>query len=289
MTGDLPDLLDELYALPLERFVPERALLAKALRAEGRRDEASTIAALPKPSVVAWAVNQVVRAHPGDASALWAAGDAVLDAQARVVAGEGSGQALRAAVDEERRALAPLAEAARGLLTGAGRFLGEHNVRVVVETLHAAAVDRAVRPDVARGRLARPLQLAGVGTSGAEEGSPPAPARQAPRPGPRARQEPSPEDEAARRRAEREARARREAAGRALVRAERDRNAARERIAKAVERRDRARAAVEDARRALAAAEEELTRAEGSVGTAHAALEVAEDAADAARAEAEGG
>ena len=29
----------ELYGLPLERFVPERAALAKALRAEGRRDD----------------------------------------------------------------------------------------------------------------------------------------------------------------------------------------------------------------------------------------------------------
>ena len=52
---------DDLYGLPLDRFVAERGALAKALRADGRRDEASRVAALRKPSVAAWAVNQLAR------------------------------------------------------------------------------------------------------------------------------------------------------------------------------------------------------------------------------------
>lgn len=43
--------VDDLYALPLDRFVPERGTLAKALRADRRRDEAKDVAALRKPSV----------------------------------------------------------------------------------------------------------------------------------------------------------------------------------------------------------------------------------------------
>ena len=82
---------DALYALPLEQFVPERTLLAKALRAEGDKEGAAEVAKLPKPSVAAWAVNQVVRTQPTLAAELWDAGDEVLQAQARVVGGGGGG------------------------------------------------------------------------------------------------------------------------------------------------------------------------------------------------------
>lgn len=64
MPTDLDVLVDELYALPLDRFVPERAVLVKQLRADGRREDAARVASLTKPSIVAWAVNQVVRALP---------------------------------------------------------------------------------------------------------------------------------------------------------------------------------------------------------------------------------
>jgi hypothetical protein len=277
MADDPEDLVDELYALPLERFVPERGVLAKALRAEGRREDAARIAALPKPSIAAWAVNQVVRSQPDASAALWAAGDAVVEAQERVVAGAGSGDELRGAVEAERRALMPLADAARGLLTGAGRFLGEQNAQVVIETLHAAAVDPGARPDVEAGRLARPLQLAGVGATAVGAGAPPEEAVTArrERTARRGRQDEAAETE--RRQAERERRARKDAAQRALVRAERDRDKARERIARAVAERDAALARLEKARDAL-------EQAEAKLATDHEALERAEEAAEAARA-----
>ena len=88
---------DDLYGLPLEQFIPERAALAKALRAEKRRDEAAAVAALRKPSVAAWAVNQLVRSQGSSVQELFAAGDELRDAQARLRAGTGDGKALRAA------------------------------------------------------------------------------------------------------------------------------------------------------------------------------------------------
>lgn len=54
----------DLYGLPIELFVSERQAVAKELRRQGLRDEAARITGLRKPSVAAWAVNQLVR-RPG--------------------------------------------------------------------------------------------------------------------------------------------------------------------------------------------------------------------------------
>src|SRR5688500_9754731 len=174
---DVDARVDELYCVPLDRFVPARTELVRELRAEGRRADATVVSRLPKPAVAAWAVNQVVRSQPKAAAALWNAGDAVLAVQERAVAGKASGEELREAIAAQRAALAPLVDAARGMVTSRGSFLNEQAVQAVIESLHAAAVDREARPDVERGRLARPLRLAGLGALPAT--APRAPAREA--------------------------------------------------------------------------------------------------------------
>src|SRR5579859_2071490 len=114
----------ELYGLPLERFVAERTALVRALRAEGRREEATRVAELAKPSVAAWAVNQLVRTQSRAVSALFEAGDALQQAQADVLAGRGSASALREAAEAERGAVEVLLKLARGLLSSEGQVLG---------------------------------------------------------------------------------------------------------------------------------------------------------------------
>ena len=126
---------DELYGLPLDRFIPERGALAKALRGEKRRDEAAAVAALRKPSVAAWAVNQLVRSQSTSVEELFGAGDALRDAQARLLAGTGDGRALRAANERERAAVDELGLAARGLLSSEGRELSPAVVERVAETV----------------------------------------------------------------------------------------------------------------------------------------------------------
>ena len=79
----------ELYGLPLDRFVPERDALAKALRKAGRREEAAEVAALRKPSVAAWAVNQVIRTQGRAVAALFGAGDALQEAHSQLLDGRG--------------------------------------------------------------------------------------------------------------------------------------------------------------------------------------------------------
>ena len=77
----LDDAATELYGLPLSEFIPERARRVKALRADKKRDEATEMAALRKPSVAAWAVNQLVRTQSKAITRLFKAGDALAKAQ----------------------------------------------------------------------------------------------------------------------------------------------------------------------------------------------------------------
>jgi len=58
-SDDLEGRLDQLFALPLDRFVQERNALAAALRKEGRDGDASRVKALTRPTLPAWALNQV--------------------------------------------------------------------------------------------------------------------------------------------------------------------------------------------------------------------------------------
>jgi hypothetical protein len=151
---------DDLYAVGLERFVAERGALAKALRAEGRRDEAAEVAKLRKPSAAAWAVNQLVRSRGDDVASLWEAGDELRGAQSDLLAGGGDARALREAGDAVRDAVDVLVEAARG---GLGEPLGAATLERVGETLHAAALDEDARAAVAGGRLERELRHVGLG------------------------------------------------------------------------------------------------------------------------------
>src|SRR4051812_31919930 len=301
---------DDLYGLPLEQFVPERDALAKRLRADKRRAEADEIKALRKPSVAAWAVNQTVRSQPKAARALWDAGDALVRAQEDLLAGRGDAATLRAAVERERAAVDALVDAARGLLTGEGRDLGEGTIERARETLHAAAIEPDARDEIAAGRAVRERAHAGLGAFGAV--SPEAPSSAASRPaaggGPApegaSKRADVPRGQAARGRgarpaartgrrkdaeAERTTRRGREADARraaaAAHEAERAETAQRER-----ERREAARARADaerelrDTRRVLEKAERAATRAGERLAEAQAAADAADAALDEARA-----
>ena len=255
LPDDVDARVDELYCVPLDQFVPARSALVKELRAEKRRAEAEAVHRLQKPALAAWAVNQVVRSQPKAAATLWAAGDAVLAVQERAVAGTASGAELREAIAAQRDALAPLADAARGMLSPRGAFLNEQAVQAVIETLHAAAVDREARPDVERGRLARPLRLAGLGALPALAATPRAAVPE--------------ETGSAASAAEREA-AVREAEARAAQ--ERARVAAERELERAVRARDAARERLERRREELRAAEDELERLDAEVRAAQERL-----------------
>ena len=229
---------DELYGLPLDRFVPERTGLARELRSAGRREEASEVAALRKPSVAAWAVNQLVRTQRKGADELFEAGDALRATHDQVLAGRGDPGSLRTAVARQRAAVDGLTKVARGLLTSEGHELSPTIIDRVSDTLHAAALDDDARAQVRDGRLERELRHVGLGmTPGA------VPAR-----APRRKTTPAKAEPKRDRTAEREARRRLERATRA--------------VSAARERRDKAAQALQEAEQALTDAERELCEAE---------------------------
>ncbi len=249
----------DLYGLPLERFTEERNAEAKRLRQDGRRDEAAEVAKLKKPSVAAWAVNQLVRTQPRDVDALLQAGDALQAAQADVVAGRGDARSLGAAAEAERAALETLTNTARGLLSSEGHELAPAKLEQVSETLHAAAIDPQARDQVRDGCLVRELRHVGLGGLGAlEGGAAPALRRTA------ARAKAPPDDgRAAERRAARQA----EAAAR------REHERAARALEVAQERRDRTADGLREAEQALSAARQRAERATEELERARDALE----------------
>jgi hypothetical protein len=162
--GDLSaDREDALYGLPLDQFIPERDELAKQLRGDGDRDGVARVKKLRKPTVAAWAVNQLARSQPKTIRELADAGEALRDAQAALVAGKGDADELRSAGERERAAVQELLEAARGLLSGSGAGLSESTLEDVADTLRAAAIDDETREAVLAGRLDRERRAAGLG------------------------------------------------------------------------------------------------------------------------------
>jgi hypothetical protein len=153
------DTPEDLYGLPLEQFIDERAALAKQLRANDERDEAKRVAALKKPTVAAWAVNQLVRTQSKTIKALFQAGDDIAAAAAK---GKQGAEKLREATKRQRGALDELMEAAEGLLSAEGKGLGAATLEHVSETLRAAALDPDARDEVAAGCLTRELQPSGL-------------------------------------------------------------------------------------------------------------------------------
>src|SRR5262249_27956751 len=62
----LEDELDALFKVPLTEFTVARNALAARLKKAGNRDESDRVKALSKPTLSAWAVNQLYWTH-GDA------------------------------------------------------------------------------------------------------------------------------------------------------------------------------------------------------------------------------
>ncbi len=131
----------ELFALDPKDFVRERDALAKQLRAGGDRDEAARVKALRRPTVAAWAINQVARDKPDAVGAL-------LDAAAKAR----GGRDMRRALADRRDAIAHVMRAVRDVLAGSGRDRDAHD-RDVEELLNGAVANDATAELLRDGEL----------------------------------------------------------------------------------------------------------------------------------------
>jgi hypothetical protein len=256
-----------LYQASFAAFVAERKRLAGELKEAGDKAGATRLGKVGRPSLSAWAVNQLWWTAQGDFEALFAAAQRLREGD--LSAGEA-----------RREAISKLREGASTLLAQANQAASDATLRRIATTLAALAAAGSFAPD-APGQLAEDRDPPGFESVGSmAEMVPRAPAAPSPRvpaaPSLRAPSPPPPreleearrrrEDEARHRREDEEARARADAAERRRLEEERaQRRAERERLERSlralgseIERRARD---LERMRREVAEAEAELENA----------------------------
>src|SRR4051794_40366894 len=153
--------VDRLFELPPEEFTAARNALARRLKDEGNASAAADVKQLSKPSIAAWAINQLAREQQGAVKLLLESAARLKKAQENALKGGGTGDALRRAQADERKALRELTQQAQGILERSGRSAGTTVLDKISSTLRAAAVDDAGRTALKIGRLTGEVKPSG--------------------------------------------------------------------------------------------------------------------------------
>jgi hypothetical protein len=153
--------IDHLFALPLDEFTSARNALAKQLKQAGDAEAAEQVRSLAKPSVAAWAVNQLARTEPEAVRSLLNVAARLRSAQERSLKGDRTADELRAAQAEERELIRDLARRAEGVLREAGRPASGATLERVSSLLRASAVDEPGRTALREGRLIGDVEVSG--------------------------------------------------------------------------------------------------------------------------------
>jgi hypothetical protein len=155
----LDDEVDELFKVPLAEFTSFRNALAARLKKEGRVEDADRIKSLSKPSVSAWAVNQLFWNERDAFDRLLDAGERLRHAQASQLAGKTSD--IREPRDARREALAELSRLAATLLTDAGHNASPETMRRIATNLEAISAYAALPESPPPGRLTEDIDPPG--------------------------------------------------------------------------------------------------------------------------------
>ena len=151
--------VDGLFELPLDEFTAARNELAKQLKQNGDAEAAEQVRQIPKPSVAAWAVNQLARHERELMRSLLNVGARLRSAQERSLKGERTADELRAAQSEERDVIRRLTRAAEPLLRDGGRAASGPTLERISSILRAAAVSNP--PALRSGRLSGDVEVTG--------------------------------------------------------------------------------------------------------------------------------
>lgn len=282
---------DALFRLPLGEFTAARNALATRLKKTGKADAAAYVKALQKPSISAWAVNQLFWQHGREFAKLLDAGDRFRDAQKAQLAGKKAD--IRGTLEARREALTSMSSRASKLLEAGGHATTPGIMRRIATTLETLATYGSASAGPAAGRLVDDVESTGfealatlipTGDGNGRSGAPPRviPFTQKTKP----KRPPKPKNaEDAERQRKAEDAARREAAKKAMQAAEKAlRDAAREaeqaeaalkKAAPRAKEAERIRAAAEKAFEKATTEADELTR------EARRVARLAEDAAQA--------
>jgi hypothetical protein len=220
----------DLYVLPLDSFTAARDGLARRLKASGDEDGAQEVSAMRKPSVAAWALNQVSRLDPE-------AVEQLLESH-RKLRKAGSRQAVEEASRLRQDSVSELTEKAMAVLDSGSQQTRDR----INRTLLAVATDQDGEANLESGTLVRELEPTGVGWGEIDLPAPPAP---------------DPAEEASRIIEEARAKA---------TRLDADAEAAEQEVERLKESLAQARSRAKKARSAAGKAADELKRAEASAG-----------------------
>ena len=145
----------KLYGRPLSEFTAARNARAKELKKDDP-ELAAAVAGLPKPSVAAAALNELVREDPSEVRALIQSGKRLRQAQEAAVSGK-KGADLNAAIKEHRGALDRVQRDLRR------RKLSGPTIEKALQTLRVTSVDPELQPLLERGILHEDLTASGFG------------------------------------------------------------------------------------------------------------------------------
>ncbi len=159
---DLEAELDRLYALPASELVAERNALSKRLRLAGDRDTAARVKKLARPSVTAWAVNQLAFRAAAELEGLRSAGEKV---RAAHLAGPKEQQAAASARRDAIAALRVIAEVA---LQEVGVAPNRGHRKRISQTLEVLSSQGAEAGAPRAGRLSTDLEPAGFDALGGD-------------------------------------------------------------------------------------------------------------------------
>ena len=165
-TGDadreIESAIDALHQGSLEAFTADRNALAAELRKGGNRVAADRVKALAKPSVTAWAVNQVWWTNRPAFEAMLEAGARLKNAH--LTWSDGGQTDVRAAAEERRQAVRTVVDAAVAELGDPKTVAPDMHYRIsgTVEALASGALSGATP-----GRLSKDLQASGLEGLGA--------------------------------------------------------------------------------------------------------------------------
>jgi len=149
--GNLEDDVDALFKLPLAEFTGARNDLAARLKRDGRADDSKLVKALAKPSISAWAVNQLHWNHREAFERLLSSSQRFRQSQTSHTTTRMAD--LRGSLDARREALSQLSDLATVLLREAGHNPTPDTIHRITTTLEALSAHATLSGGPTPGRL----------------------------------------------------------------------------------------------------------------------------------------
>ena len=126
---------------PLDAFIAARNAAVRELLAAHESERAARIAALRKPNVVVWALDQAGALAADDLDTVRAAADRLRTAQERLIAGDRSaGQDMQRSAQQHRAAIDTVTRRLGMVLTGAGHATSDDTLRRIGDGLRHASL-----------------------------------------------------------------------------------------------------------------------------------------------------